>query len=131
MLIGTALAMALAGPAGEHAQHRPARPVRGAVRLHLGAPTTTARRSRGITVNTAWYNTALGLAMLLGRFLPIIFVLALAGSLARQAPVPGVGGHAAHPPAAVRRHGRRRDVILVALTFFPALALGPLAEGIH
>jgi potassium-transporting ATPase ATP-binding subunit len=38
----------------------------------------------GIGVNTVWYNTALGLAMLLDRFLPIIFVLALAGSLAKQ-----------------------------------------------
>ena len=56
-----------------------------------------------------WYNTALGLAMLLGRFLPIVFVLGLAGSLARQKPVPASDGHAADPPAAVRRHARRRD----------------------
>ena len=70
--------------------------------------TTTARRSPASRVNTPWYNTALGLCMLLGRFLPIIFVLGLAGSLARQQPVPGIGGHAAHPQAAVRRHGRRR-----------------------
>ena len=62
----------------------------------------------GITVNTTWYNTALGLAMLLGRFLPIVFVLGLAGSLARQQPVPASAGHAADPPAAVRRHARRR-----------------------
>jgi K+-transporting ATPase KdpA subunit len=40
----------------------------------------------GITVNTNWYNTALGLAMVFGRFLPIILVLALAGSLAKQGP---------------------------------------------
>ena len=38
----------------------------------------------GLSVNTEWYNTALGLAMVFGRFLPIILVLALAGSLARQ-----------------------------------------------
>src|SRR5262249_48750967 len=42
----------------------------------------------GLTVNTSWYDTVLGIAMLLGRFLPIIFVLALAGSLAKQKPVP-------------------------------------------
>src|SRR4029077_7432708 len=46
----------------------------------------------GIGVNTHWYNTALGLAMLFGRFLPMIFVLALAGSRARQQPVPVTAG---------------------------------------
>ena len=46
----------------------------------------------GIAVNTTWYNTALGLAMLLGRFLPIVFVLGLAGSLAAQQPVPASAG---------------------------------------
>ena len=58
---------------------RAARAVRGAVRLHLGGATTTGRRSPGISVNTTWYNTALGLAMLFGRFLPMVFVLGLAG----------------------------------------------------
>ena len=46
----------------------------------------------GITVNTPWWDTALGLAMLLGRFLPIVLVLGLAGSLARQQPVPESAG---------------------------------------
>ncbi|MFB9187436.1 potassium-transporting ATPase subunit KdpA, partial [Dactylosporangium sucinum] len=46
----------------------------------------------GISVNTEFYNTALGLCMLLGRFLPIIFILGLAGSLARQQPVPETTG---------------------------------------
>ena len=85
----------------------------------------------GITVNTDWYNTALGLAMLFGRFLPIMLRARpgrLAGQTGQHA---GVDRHPAHPPTAVRRHGRRRHVILVALTFLPALALGPLAEGIH
>ncbi len=44
----------------------------------------------GISVNTVWYNTALGLTMLFGRFLPMIFVLGLAGSLSRQSADPGV-----------------------------------------
>ncbi len=63
----------------------------------------------GISVNTEWYNTALGLAMVFGRFLPIILVLALAGSLAKQGSTPDSDRHPAHPSAAVRRHGRRRD----------------------
>ncbi|MGV9978910.1 potassium-transporting ATPase subunit KdpA [Micromonospora wenchangensis] len=84
----------------------------------------------GITVNTAWWNTALGLCMLLGRFLPIVFVLALAGSLARQAPVPASGGTLpTHRPLFVGMVVGV-TVILVALTYLPALALGPLAEGL-
>ncbi|MFI2663500.1 potassium-transporting ATPase subunit KdpA [Micromonospora carbonacea] len=84
----------------------------------------------GITVSTPWWNTALGLCMLLGRFLPIIFVLALAGSLARQAPTPASAGTLpTHRPLFVGMVVGV-TVILVALTFLPALALGPLAEGL-
>ncbi|MFC5719925.1 potassium-transporting ATPase subunit KdpA [Streptomyces gamaensis] len=85
----------------------------------------------GLQVNTVWYNTALGLTMLLGRFLPMVFVLALAGSLARQRPVPVTAGTLpTHRPQFV---GLLTGVILivVGLTYFPALALGPLAEGLH
>ena len=68
--------------------------------------------------------------MLLGRFLPIIFVLALAGSLARQAPTPASEGTLpTHRPLFVGLVVGV-TVILVALTFLPALALGPLAEGL-
>jgi potassium-transporting ATPase potassium-binding subunit len=84
----------------------------------------------GITVNTPWWDTALGVVMLLGRFLPIVFVLGLAGSLARQKPVPeSAGTLATHKPLFI---GMVVGVvlILVALTFLPALALGPLAEGL-
>lgn len=84
----------------------------------------------GITVNTTWWNTALGLCMLLGRFLPIIFVLALAGSLARQAPTPASEGTLpTHRPLFIGMVVGV-TVVLVALTFLPALALGPLAEGL-
>ncbi|MEU1810797.1 potassium-transporting ATPase subunit KdpA [Micromonospora aurantiaca (nom. illeg.)] len=84
----------------------------------------------GITVNTQWWNIALGLCMLLGRFLPIIFVLALAGSLARQRPTPASEGTLpTHRPLFVGMVVGV-TVVLVALTFLPALALGPLAEGL-
>ncbi len=85
----------------------------------------------GLTVSSDWWNTALGLAMLFGRFLPIVFVLALAGSLARQQPVPATAGTLpTHRPQFV---GLLAGVIVVVvgLTYFPALALGPLAEGLH
>ena len=84
----------------------------------------------GITVNTPWWNIALGLCMLLGRFLPVIFVLALAGSLARQQPTPASEGTLpTHRPLFVGMVVGV-TVVLVALTFLPALALGPLAEGL-
>ncbi|WP_037908315.1 potassium-transporting ATPase subunit KdpA [Actinacidiphila yeochonensis] len=85
----------------------------------------------GLSVNTNWYNTALGLAMILGRFLPMVFVLALAGSLARQQPVPATAGTLpTHRPQFVGLL-TAVIVIVVGLTYFPALALGPLAEGLH
>ncbi|MEW9533964.1 potassium-transporting ATPase subunit KdpA [Microbispora sp. NPDC049125] len=84
----------------------------------------------GVTVNTPWYDVALGLCMVFGRFLPIVFVLGLAGSLARQAPVPASAGTLpTHRPQFVGMVVGV-TIVLVALTFLPALALGPLAEGL-
>jgi K+-transporting ATPase ATPase A chain len=83
----------------------------------------------GISVNTTFYNTALGVCMLLGRFLPIIFVLGLAGSLARQQPVPASAGTLpTHKPLFIGMVVGV-TIIVVALTYLPALALGPLAEA--
>ncbi|GAA2757678.1 potassium-transporting ATPase subunit KdpA [Actinopolymorpha rutila] len=84
----------------------------------------------GLTAGTPFYNVALGLCMLFGRFVPIVFVLALAGSLARQKPVPETAGTLrTNSPLFV---GMLTGVTLIVtgLTFFPALALGPLAEGL-
>jgi potassium-transporting ATPase potassium-binding subunit len=84
----------------------------------------------GLTGATNFYNVALGLAMLVGRFLPMLFVLGLAGSLAAQRPVPATDGTLpTHRPLFVTMLVGV-VVIVVALTYFPALALGPLAEGI-
>jgi potassium-transporting ATPase potassium-binding subunit len=85
----------------------------------------------GLTTATTWYNTIGGVVMLLGRFAPIVFALGLAGSLARQQPVPvSAGTIRTHQPLFV---GMLVGVILVlvGLTYFPALALGPFAEGLH
>src|SRR5712691_6453152 len=85
----------------------------------------------GLTTNTPWYNTVGGIVMLLGRFAPEIFALGLAGSLARQSPVPASAGTLdTRTPLFV---GMLVGVILilVGLTYFPALALGPFAEGLH
>lgn len=84
----------------------------------------------GLTANTPWLNTALGFAMLLGRFVPIVFVLALAGSLAAQDKVPMTSGTLpTHRPMFIGLL-TAVTVLVTALTFFPVLALGPLAEGL-
>jgi K+-transporting ATPase ATPase A chain len=85
----------------------------------------------GLSTGEAWYQTLGGIVMLLGRFAPEIFALGLAGSLARQQPVPASAGTLdTRTPLFV---GMVVGVILVlvGLTYFPALALGPFAEGLH
>jgi len=82
----------------------------------------------GITTNTYWYDTTMGVAMLAGRFLMIIPVLALAGSFAKKKLVPTGGGSfpVSGPIFTVLLIGT--ILIVGALTFFPALSLGPIVE---
>jgi potassium-transporting ATPase potassium-binding subunit len=85
----------------------------------------------GLGTAATWYQTLGGIVMLVGRFAPEIFALGLAGSLARQSPVPASAGTLdTRTPLFV---GMVVGVILilVGLTYFPALALGPFAEGLH
>ena len=84
----------------------------------------------GLSADTPWLDTMIGLAMLIGRFLPIMLVLSLAGSLAKQDVVPETAG-------TMKTDNKLFVGLLVfvifiisALTFFPTLALGPLAEGL-
>jgi K+-transporting ATPase ATPase A chain len=82
----------------------------------------------GLSANTVFYNTALGIAMFIGRFWVIIPVLAIAGSLAKKKQVPaGLGTLPTHTPLFV---ALLIGVILIvgALTFMPAWAVGPIAE---
>jgi K+-transporting ATPase ATPase A chain len=84
----------------------------------------------GLNANTDWFNTMTGLAMLLGRFLPMVFVLALAGSLAEQRPVPVTAGTLRTEKPLFTSLLVGAILIITGLTYFPALALGPLAEGL-
>ena len=82
----------------------------------------------GITVNTPWYDLTTGLAMLMGRFLFLIPLLAAAGSLAAKKKIPATSGtFPTHGPLFV---GLLVGTVLIvgALTFFPALSLGPIVE---
>ena len=85
----------------------------------------------GLTTNTTWYNTVGGIVMLLGRYAPEIFALGLAGSLARQSPVPASAGTLDTRTPLFAGLLIAVILILVGLTYFPALALGPFAEGLH
>jgi K+-transporting ATPase ATPase A chain len=85
----------------------------------------------GLTTNTIWYNTVGGIVMLLGRFAPEIFALGLAGSLARQGKTPPSAGTLDTRSPLFVGMVVAVVLVLVGLTFFPALALGPFAEGLH
>jgi K+-transporting ATPase ATPase A chain len=82
----------------------------------------------GLTTNTLWYNTAGGITMLVGRFLMIIPMLAIAGNLAQKKYVPPTLG--TFPVTTPLFTALLIGVILIvgALTFFPALSLGPMLE---
>jgi K+-transporting ATPase ATPase A chain len=82
----------------------------------------------GLGTNTPWYNTTLGLAMLFGRFAMIVPVLALAGNLARKKLIPASGG--SFPVSGFTFTLVLVGIVLIvgALTFLPALALGPIVE---
>jgi K+-transporting ATPase ATPase A chain len=82
----------------------------------------------GLTGDTQWYNTTLGIAVLFGRFFLIIPTLALAGALGRRRPVPATAG--TFPTGTPLFGGLVLGVTVVVagLTFFPALALGPIVE---
>jgi K+-transporting ATPase ATPase A chain len=129
-LTGTAVAMALPGERASMLNTGP-HGLSEVLYAFTSAANNNGSAFAGISVNTEWYNTALGLAMAFGRFMPMIFVLALAASLAKQGKAPdSIGTLPTHRPQFV---GMVAGVtlILVALTFLPMLALGPLAEGIH
>ena len=82
----------------------------------------------GLTTNTPWYNVSGGITMLIGRFLMIIPMLAIAGNLAQKKHVPASLG--TFPVTTPLFTGLLIGVILIvgALTFFPALSLGPILE---
>jgi K+-transporting ATPase ATPase A chain len=98
--------------------------------LYAFASTTDNNGSAfaGLTGNTLWYNTTLGVAMLLGRFAFVIPVLAVAGSFAAKKKAPAsIGAFPTHGPLFV---GLLLGVIVILylLQYFPALALGPIVE---
>ena len=129
VLAGTGLAMALPKPRESILNPGP-HGLSEVLYAFMSATNNNGSAFAGISVNTGFYNTALGLCMLAGRLIPIVLVLALAGSLARQQPVPATAGTL--PTHRTLFVGMLTGVVIIVagLTFFPALALGPLAEGL-
>lgn len=84
----------------------------------------------GLDASTNWLCAAIGVAMLLGRFLPIILALALAGALAEREPVPVTAGTLPTHNALFITLVVFTAILVTALVFFPVLTLGPLAEGL-
>ncbi|MEV5319252.1 potassium-transporting ATPase subunit KdpA [Streptomyces sp. NPDC052687] len=129
VLTGTALAMALGtGPSsmtntGPHGFTE-------VLYAYTSASNNNGSSFAGFAADTGYHNTMLGLCMLLGRFLPMVFVLALAGSLAEQRPVPVTAGTLRTEKPLFTGLLVGATLSIAGLTFFPALALGPLAEGL-
>jgi K+-transporting ATPase ATPase A chain len=84
----------------------------------------------GITVTSNFFQSTLGIAMALGRFVPIIAVLCLAGALARQRKVPATAGTLSTSGPLFASMVTFTIVLVAAIVFIPALALGPIAEAV-
>jgi potassium-transporting ATPase potassium-binding subunit len=123
--IATVVAAGLAGPAnqGPHGFSE-------ILYAYTSATGNNGSAFAGISANTMFYNTTIGFAMFIGRFLMIVPMIAIAGSLAAKKTVPASSGtFPTHGPLFV---GLVVGVILImgGLTYFPALALGPLVEQV-
>jgi K+-transporting ATPase ATPase A chain len=126
-LVGTAVAVsATAGKAG--AANPGAHGFSEILYAFTSAANNNGSAFAGISANTVFYNTTLGLVMWVGRYWPIVAVLAIAGSLAAKKRVPVTAG-------TMPTHGPTFVILLIgtvllvgALTFVPALALGPVVE---
>ncbi|MFM9368821.1 potassium-transporting ATPase subunit KdpA [Streptomyces sp. Da 82-17] len=129
VLTGTALAMAL-GTGQSSMTNTGAHGFTEVLYAYTSASNNNGSAFAGFAADTPYHNTALGLCMLLGRFLPMVFVLALAGSLAEQRPVPVTAGTLRTEKPLFTGLLVGTILIVTGLTFFPALALGPLAEGL-
>ncbi|MEU7382160.1 MULTISPECIES: potassium-transporting ATPase subunit KdpA [unclassified Streptomyces] len=129
VLVFSALSMAL--PTPPHSALNPgAHGFSEVLYAYTSAANNNGSAFAGLNANTDWFNTTTGLAMLLGRFLPMVFVLALAGSLGAQQPVPVTAGTLRTEKPLFTGMLVGAVLIVVGLTYFPALALGPLAEGL-
>ena len=127
-----AAGLALALPAGRASIGNPgAHGLSEVVYVFTSAANSNGSAFGGLSGGTTFYNVTLALVMLLGRYVPMVFVLGLAGSLARQRPVAVTAGSLRTDGPMFVSLALGVALVLVFLTFLPALSLGPLAEGLH
>ncbi|QJT00157.1 potassium-transporting ATPase subunit KdpA [Streptomyces asoensis] len=129
VLVFAAAAMALPTP-GDSMTNSGAHGFSEILYAYTSASNNNGSAFAGLNADTQWFNSTLGVAMLLGRFLPMVFVLALAGSLAEQRPIPATAGTLRTEKPLFTGLLVGAILIITGLTYFPALALGPLAEGL-
>ncbi|MEJ5867069.1 potassium-transporting ATPase subunit KdpA [Pseudokineococcus sp. 5B2Z-1] len=130
LLVGAALTAGVPALVGASVQDAGPHGLSEVLYAYASAANNNGSAFAGFGAATTYQNTALGVVMLLGRFVPVVLVLALAGSLARQTAVPaGAGTLSTRSPV----FGVLLAVVVVVvagLTFVPALALAPLAEAL-
>ncbi len=130
LLLGAGIALVLPGEVDKALNNPGAHGLSEVLYAYASASNNNGSAFAGITVTSDWFQSSLGVCMLLGRFIPIVAVLALAGSLAAQRKVPESAGTlpTTGPLFATLLGGS--VVLVAALTFIPALALGPIAEAL-
>ena len=129
VLLGSGIALMLPGAAGALTNGGP----HGLSEVLYGYASTGNNNGSafgGLTATNDWFQASMGVCMAFGRFIPILAVLCLAGSLARQRKIPETTGTlpTTGPLFATMLTGT--VVLVAALTFIPALALGPIAEAL-
>jgi K+-transporting ATPase ATPase A chain len=129
VLVGAGLSLAMDGPRSTMLASGP-HGLTEVLYAYASAANNNGSAFAGLTADTPWYNLTLALCMLLGRFLPMVLVLRLAGLLVEQRTRPATAGTMpTHTPLFVGLV-TGIAVIVAGLTFFPALALGPIAEAL-
>jgi len=131
LLVGAALTAVVPGLREASVQEAGPHGLSEVLYAYASAANNNGSAFAGFNAATDYQNAALGVVMLLGRLVPIVLVLALAGSLAQQKPLPASAGSLpTHTPVFV---GLLTfvTVVVAGLTYFPALSLAPLAEALR
>jgi K+-transporting ATPase ATPase A chain len=130
VLLGTGLALALPSVTSSSLANPGAHGLSEVLYAYTSASNNNGSAFAGLTVTNNFYESTLGIAMVLGRFVPILATLALAGALAEQKKVPATVGTLPTTGALFASMLGGTAVLVAALTFVPALALGPIAEAL-
>jgi K+-transporting ATPase ATPase A chain len=130
VLLGTGLALALPSVTSSSLANPGAHGLSEVLYAYTSASNNNGSAFAGLTVTNNFYESTLGIAMVLGRFVPILAALALAGALAEQKKVPVTAGTLPTTGALFASLLAGTALLVAALTFVPALALGPIAEAL-